>query len=99
MDDAQAAYEALTEMSTSSLRIDGVVVASRDVGGKIRLGTVTEHSTKTGLKWGLVGGVVAGLIFPPSILASAAVLGAPAPAWARCATSPIVTSSPTGWPR
>ena len=36
----------------------------------------TDHSTKTGLKWGVVGGVVLGVIFPPSILASAATLGA-----------------------
>ena len=36
----------------------------------------TDHSTRSGLKWGVVGGVVLGVIFPPSILGSAAVLGA-----------------------
>ena len=36
---------------------------------------MTEHSTKTGLMWGIVGGVIAGIIFPPSILASAAAFG------------------------
>ena len=35
----------------------------------------TDHSTRSGLRWGVVGGVVLGAIFPPSILASAAVLG------------------------
>ena len=42
---------------------------------KVHLGKVTEHSTKTGLTWGIVGGAIAGVIFPPSILASAAGLG------------------------
>jgi uncharacterized membrane protein len=80
MDAAQSAYEALKEIERgSSLRIDGVVVASCDAEGKVHLGTVTDHSTKTGLKWGVVGGALLGVIFPPSILAGAAgagVLGA-----------------------
>jgi uncharacterized membrane protein len=76
MDDAQAAYEELIELErTTSLRIDGVVVASRDTDGKVHLGKVTDHSTRTGLKWGVVGGVALGIIFPPSILASAATVG------------------------
>ena len=33
-------------------------------------------STKKGLTWGLVGGVVLGVVFPPSILGSAVALGA-----------------------
>lgn len=77
LEDAQAAYEQLIELErTTSLRIDGVVVASRDEEGNIRLGKVTDHSTRTGLAWGVVGGAVLGIIFPPSILASAAGLGA-----------------------
>jgi uncharacterized membrane protein len=75
--DAQTAYTQLTEIErNTSLRIDGVVVASRDAEGKVHLGTVTEHSTKTGLKWGIVGGVALGILFPPSILAGAAGAGA-----------------------
>jgi uncharacterized membrane protein len=77
LDDAEAAYEELIEMErTTSLRIDGVVVASRDADGKVHLGKVTDHSTRTGLKWGVIGGAVLGIIFPPSIIASAATLGA-----------------------
>jgi uncharacterized membrane protein len=77
LDDAQAAYDELKEMErTTSLRIDGVVVASRDADGKVHLGKMTEHSTRTGLKWGVVGGAVLGVIFPPSIIASAAAMGA-----------------------
>ena len=76
MEDAEAAYRDLQEIERNSpLKIDSVVIASCDAEGKVHLGKVTEHSTKTGLKWGVVGGAVLGVIFPPSILASAAVLG------------------------
>lgn len=75
--DAQAAYDQLVEVErTSSLRIDGVVVASCDAEGKVHLGKVTDHSTKTGLKWGVVGGVALGILFPPSVLAGAIGAGA-----------------------
>ena len=75
-DEAEDAYRTLTELERrSGLRIDGVVVASRDAEGKVHLGKVTEHSTRTGLTWGVVGGVALGLIFPPSILAGAAAGG------------------------
>jgi uncharacterized membrane protein len=77
MADAQAAYELLRQLEqTTSLRIDGVVVASSDAEGKVTLGKVTEHSTRTGLRWGLVGGVALGLIFPPTVLAGAVAGGA-----------------------
>jgi uncharacterized membrane protein len=73
---AEAAYEGLREIErNSSMRIDGVVIATKDADGKVHLGKVTEHSTKTGLSWGVVGGAIAGVIFPPSILASAAAFG------------------------
>ena len=76
-DEAQAAYADLQELERrTSLRIDVVVVAHRDHEGKMHLGTVTEHSTRSGLTWGVVGGVALGLIFPPSILAGAAAGGA-----------------------
>jgi uncharacterized membrane protein len=77
MADAEAAYTGLTDLEQrTSLRIDGVLVASCDADGKVHLGKVTEHSTKTGLKWGLVGGALLGLIFPPTILAGAVGAGA-----------------------
>ena len=73
---ADAAYAELEAIEAgTSLRIDGVVIASADQDGKIQFGRVTDHSTKTGLKWGVVGGAVLGIIFPPSILASAVGLG------------------------
>jgi uncharacterized membrane protein len=75
-DTATAVYGEIERIEeTTSLRVDGVVIASADAEGKIHLGRVTEHSTKTGLKWGVVGGAVLGVIFPPSILASAVGFG------------------------
>jgi uncharacterized membrane protein len=76
MADAEAAYEQLQTIEHNSpLKIDGVVIAACDAEGKVTLGKVTEHSTKTGLKWGVVGGAILGVIFPPSIIGSAAALG------------------------
>jgi len=76
-EDVEAAYAQLQDIERNSpYKIDGVVIAECDSEGKVHLGKVTEHSTKTGLKWGAVGGVVLGVIFPPSILASAVGFGA-----------------------
>jgi uncharacterized membrane protein len=77
MEYAEAAYHTLRDVERgSALKIDGVVIASCDSEGKVHLGKVTDHSTKTGLKWGVVGGAIVGVIFPPSIIGSAAALGA-----------------------
>ena len=77
MDEALAARQTLSELErTTSLQIDGVMIASCDAEGKIHLGEVTDHSTKKGLKWGVVGGVLLGIVFPPTIIASAVGVGA-----------------------
>ena len=71
-DAAQAAYGALQDAeSAGSIGVEGVLVVSTDENGKLKVQDMTDHSTKTGLKWGAVGGVVLGIIFPPTILASA----------------------------
>jgi uncharacterized membrane protein len=73
---AETTYAEIEQLeAATSLRIDAVVIASADADGKVHLGKVTEHSTKTGLKWGIVGGVVLGVVFPPSILAGAVGVG------------------------
>ena len=77
MADAEDAYATLTQIERdTSLRIDGVVVASADADGKVHLGKVTEHSTRSGLRWGIIGGVAVGVLFPPSLLAGAVGGGA-----------------------
>jgi len=69
-------YQALVDAEISGhLTVEGVLVVRADANGQIVIQKVTDHSTKTGLKWGIVGGVVLGVIFPPSIIGSAAALG------------------------
>jgi uncharacterized membrane protein len=74
---AMQAYEFLKEIEDgATVEIEGVVVVKRDPDGNLEVQKATDHSTRRGLGWGVVGGVVLGVIFPPSILASAVVLGA-----------------------
>jgi len=76
-DTAWAAYETLKSVEDGkTLDIEGVIVVKRDADGKLEIQKATDHSTRRGLSWGVVGGVALGLIFPPSIIGSAAVLGA-----------------------
>jgi uncharacterized membrane protein len=76
-DSALEAYEALKEIEDGRhVEIEGVLVLKRDEGGEVQVQTVTDPSTRRGLTWGIVGGVVLGVIFPPSIIGSAIVLGA-----------------------
>ena len=75
-DAAWAAYEALRSIEDGqSLAIEGVVVVKKNADGKLEVQKVTDHSTRSGLKWGIVGGVVLGVLFPPSIIGSAVALG------------------------
>lgn len=74
---AMEAYDALKEVEDGRhVQIEGVIVVRRDPGGKVEVQKATDHTTRRGLTWGLVGGAALGLIFPPSILASAAAFGA-----------------------
>ena len=71
------AYEALKSAEDgTTVAIEGVVVVNRGADGKLEIQKATDHSTKSGLKWGIVGGIALGLIFPPSVIGSAAALGA-----------------------
>jgi uncharacterized membrane protein len=73
---AWQAYEALKSIEDEHLEIEGVIVVKREADGTLDIQKATDHSTKSGLKWGIVGGVVLGVVFPPSIIGSAAALGA-----------------------
>lgn len=70
------AYEVLKKIEDTHTKIEGVLVVQRDDDGKIKIQKATDHSTRSGLKWGLVGGAALGLLFPPTIIGSAAALGA-----------------------
>ena len=70
-DAAKAAYMALLNAEMQGqLRIDGVLAVHADGAGKIHIDKLTEHSTKTGVKWGAAAGLVIGVLFPPAIIAS-----------------------------
>ena len=70
-DAARAAYMALLDAEIQGLlRIDGVLAVHADEQGKIHIDKLTEHSTKTGVKWGAAAGFVIGALFPPALLAS-----------------------------
>ena len=74
---AWEAYEALRSLEDGRhFAIDGVVVVKRDADGELEIQKATDHSTKRGMTWGLVGGAALGLVFPPTIIGSAAALGA-----------------------
>lgn len=71
------AYEALESVEDGrTVEIEGVVVVKREAHGKLEIQKATDHSTRSGLKWGIVGGIALGVIFPPSVIGSAAALGA-----------------------
>jgi len=74
---AWEAYELLKSLEDGrTVEIEGVVVVKKGDDGKLEIQKVTDHATRRGLGWGVVGGIVLGVIFPPSILASAVVVGA-----------------------
>jgi uncharacterized membrane protein len=76
MDSAKVAYYALVDAEAKrAIDIQGVLVANADYQGKIHIQKMTDHTTRTGLKWGLIGGAVIGLIFPPTIIAGAVGAG------------------------
>ena len=72
-DAARADWEAIKELALADLiKVDGLVLVSRRSDGKIHVDD-DFHETRKGAGWGLVGGAIIGLIFPPSLLASAVV--------------------------
>ena len=74
---AWEAYEAIKGAEDGrTLSVEGVLVVKRDDDGTLQILKSTDHSTRRGLTWGVVGGVALGIIFPPTILGSAAALGA-----------------------
>ena len=63
---AFAAYELLKAVEDGrTLKIEGAVVVARNDDGELEVQKATDHSTRRGLGWGVVGGVVLGVIFPP----------------------------------
>ena len=80
--DIDAAWEAYDELDRAvdaaslNIEIEGVLVLKKGGDGTVEVQKLTDPSACRGLTWGVVGGVVLGVLFPPSIIGSAAVLGA-----------------------
>lgn len=75
-DAAGEALEALREAEAErAIDIQGVLVVDADNEGRIKVRKMTDHHTRNGLKWGAVAVAALAIIFPPSILAGAALGG------------------------
>lgn len=73
---AIATYDDLMDAEVGGLlQVDGVLVVKADEKGQIHVQKMTDHSTRTGLKWGIVGGVVAAVFLPATIVGGAVALG------------------------
>jgi len=69
-------YDQLVEMEIElDIEIDGVLVVTADDYGKLQVQQMTDHSTRTGLKWGLIGGAAAALFLPTMITGGAVAMG------------------------
>lgn len=76
MDTAAYAYEALLDAEEKrAIDIQGVLVVDADYQGNIKVRKMTDHKTRTGFMWGAVAGAALAIIFPPSLLAGAALGG------------------------
>ena len=73
---AMATYDDLIDAEVAGLlMVEGVLVVKADDKGKLHVQKMTDHSTRTGLKWGIVGGVVAAVFLPATIVGGAVALG------------------------
>ena len=73
---AMSTFDDLIDAEIAGLvEIDGVLVVNADATGKLHVQTMTDHSTRNGLKWGIVGGVVAAIFLPATIIGGAVALG------------------------
>jgi uncharacterized membrane protein len=73
---AMAAYQTLADAeSAGTVKVDGVLVFKTDADMNVKIQKMTDHSTRDGVAWGAVAGVVLGIIFPPTVLASTVAWG------------------------
>jgi uncharacterized membrane protein len=72
-DAARGDWDSIKQLAEDDvIKVDGLVLVSRRSDGKIHVDD-DFHTAAKGAGWGAVGGAVVGLIFPPSLLAGAAV--------------------------
>ncbi len=74
-DAAQGDWDGLKQLARERvITLDAMVLVRRDADGKIHVED-NGHEVGVGATLGVVGGAIIGLIFPPSLLASAVVGG------------------------
>jgi uncharacterized membrane protein len=72
-DAARGDWDAIKQLAEDdTIKVDGLILVSRRSDGKIHVDD-NFHEARKGAAWGAVGGAVIGLIFPPTLLAGAAV--------------------------
>jgi uncharacterized membrane protein len=70
---AQADWDAIRRLvSDHVIRVDGLILVSRSMEGKIRVDD-NAHEAGKGAAWGAVGGALVGVLFPPTLLVGALV--------------------------
>lgn len=79
-DDLDAAWEAYELLKASAeakrLTIEGVIVFRKLDHDAVEVQKATDRHTRRGLRWGIVGGIAVGVLFPPAIIGSTLLLGA-----------------------
>ena len=72
-DSAREDWDAIKQLADDDvIKVEGLILVSRRADGKIHVDD-DFHTAAKGAAWGAVGGVIVGLIFPPSLLAGAPV--------------------------
>lgn len=81
MTTAMSSYkELMAADANGSLRVDAALVATVDSDGSIKIARVTEGDSRTSVKWGIVGSILAGILLPAPIVGDAITIGAAATA-------------------
>jgi hypothetical protein len=75
-DEATASYtrECLAHVGAHGADIKNIVAMRSDACGVVHVQKLSDESTKTGIAAGLLGGVAAGVLLPPPLLASMVAL-------------------------
>ena len=73
-DTASAARECLAHVGSHGAKIKNIVAMRSDACGVVHVQKLSDQSTKTGVAAGLLGGVAAGVLLPPPLLASMVAL-------------------------
>jgi hypothetical protein len=72
---ASSAHECLSHVGGHGAEIKNIVAMRSDACGVVHVKQLSDRSTKTGVAAGLLGGVAAGVLLPPPLLASMVALG------------------------